>query len=55
MPDDVKIAHAEIPWAKMSGLRNWIVHDYIGIDLEMVWHIVRHEIGGLEADIRLLL
>jgi uncharacterized protein with HEPN domain len=39
----------------MSGLRNRIVHDYMGIDLEMVWHIVQHEIGGLKADIRRLL
>jgi uncharacterized protein with HEPN domain len=55
LPDDFKIAHADIPWAKMSGLRNRIVHDYMGIDLEMVWHIVQHEIGGLKADIRRLL
>lgn len=55
LPDDFKDLHAEIPWHKIAGLRNRIVHDYFGIDQEIVWHIVQNEIADLEASIRLLL
>jgi len=40
LPDDVKVAHASIPWRQITGLRNRIVHDYFGLDLEIIWEIV---------------
>lgn len=32
VPADVQAAHPEIPWARMRGLRNLLVHEYFGID-----------------------
>ena len=45
----------DIPWHKMAGLRNRIVHDYIGIDQEMLWHIIQNEIAPLKSKIQSLL
>ena len=39
LPDDFKESHAEIDWHRIRGFRNRIVHDYMGIDYEIVWEI----------------
>lgn len=39
LPDDYKMSNEEIPWKKISGLRNRLIHDYFGIDYEVVWTI----------------
>jgi uncharacterized protein with HEPN domain len=39
LPAEFKERHPDIPWRQIAGLRNRIVHDYAGVDLEIVWHI----------------
>ena len=55
LPEEYRSTHGDIPWQKMAGLRNRIVHDYIGIDQQMLWHIIQNEITPLKADIQSLL
>jgi uncharacterized protein with HEPN domain len=52
---ETKAAHPDIPWAKMTGARNRIVHEYDAIDLAVVWGIVRKELPALVERIRPLL
>ena len=44
---EFKTRHEEIEWNKISGLRNILVHDYLGIDVETVWMIL-HELSKLK-------
>uniref|UniRef100_UPI004047490A HepT-like ribonuclease domain-containing protein n=1 Tax=Roseivirga sp. TaxID=1964215 RepID=UPI004047490A len=44
---DFKVRNSQIEWAKMRGFRNRIVHDYFGIDLEIVWSIIQDDIEEL--------
>jgi uncharacterized protein with HEPN domain len=39
LPDDFKIQYPEIDWRRIKGFRNRIVHEYFGIDYEIVWKI----------------
>lgn len=39
LTDDFKDKHPEIDWHRIRGFRNRIVHDYAGIDFEIVWRI----------------
>ena len=39
VPDDFKRRHPEIEWQRIRGFRNRIIHEYFGIDFEMVWQI----------------
>jgi uncharacterized protein with HEPN domain len=55
LPEGFKSQHPDIPWNKMAGLRNRIVHDYIGIDQEIVWHIIQNELVALRSAIESLL
>ena len=38
--DQLKASHPEIDWRAISGFRNVLVHDYLGINLVRVWEIV---------------
>ena len=49
VPDEFKALHPALPWAQMAGLRNRIVHDYAGIDLELIWEIVQHSLPDLRV------
>ena len=42
-------AHPGIPWRAIIGMRNRLVHDYAGIDLERVWETVQRDIPRLIA------
>lgn len=49
---ETKQAHPEIPWPKMIGMRNRIVHAYFAVELETLWRVVQDDlpvlIGQLE-------
>ena len=42
--DDFALAHAEIPWRLLYGLRNRIVHDYEGVNMQLIWEIIRDDL-----------
>lgn len=44
IPDDVRAKYADIPWNRMIGLRNIVVHEYFGVDLSIVWNIVNRNL-----------
>jgi uncharacterized protein with HEPN domain len=44
IPAEFKIKHKEIDWDRIRGFRNRIVHDYFGIDYQIVWIIIENNI-----------
>jgi len=55
MPDEVKDNAAEIEWYKIIALRNILIHEYFGVNLKIVWDVVRNKLGALETTCRKLL
>jgi uncharacterized protein with HEPN domain len=55
MPKDLVEKTPDIPWSKMSGMRNILVHDYFRIDTEIVWQVVERDIPVLKRLLRALL
>lgn len=47
IPDELKEKYSYLPWHKMRGLRNKIVHNYDDIDYIIVWNIIHNEIPKL--------
>lgn len=42
--DDFKTLNPELEWNKLRGFRNRIVHEYFGIDIEIVWTIIQEDL-----------
>jgi uncharacterized protein with HEPN domain len=53
--EDLKMAHPEVPWRQMTGLKNKLVHHYFGVDWEIVDDVLKNELPGLRQDILRLL
>jgi hypothetical protein len=49
LPGDFLAQHPGVPWRQIAGLRNRIVHEYFGLDLELIWQVVRHDLPQLET------
>jgi uncharacterized protein with HEPN domain len=43
--------HPEIPWAQIVSMRNILVHNYFGIDLEEVWSAVEKDMPDLKRKV----
>lgn len=49
LTDAYKIAHDDIPWTDIAGLRNRIVHDYGNVDLDVVYQTLSQDVPELIA------
>lgn len=43
--------YPKIPWAKIKGFRNRIIHDYVGIDIENVFQVIQTEVPDLHNEV----
>lgn len=51
VPEEVQRKYLEIPWAKMKGIRNILIHEYFGVDIEVVWETVQKDLGPLKQQL----
>ena len=47
LDDEYRNSHPEIHWGQIRGFRNRIIHEYFGIDREIVWQIIEDDINPL--------
>jgi len=55
IPVDFKETHESIEWYRIIGFRNRIVHDYMGVDISIVWNISESFLPKLTADLTIIL
>ena len=55
IPDDIKEKHDSIPWKKIAGSRDVLVHNYFEVNLASVWDTVTRDIPGLKKNIQKIL
>ncbi len=49
LSDDAKSAHPNVDWRAISGFRNVLVHNYLGIDLEQIWAAIQRDMPVLKT------
>jgi hypothetical protein len=54
MPKDTVIGHPQIPWARMVGVRNKILHEYFGVDVEILWQTIQEDLPSLKSQVKRL-
>jgi uncharacterized protein with HEPN domain len=55
IPEALRKRHPEIPWKRMSGMRDRLVHAYFGVDYKLVWDAIKTEIPNLRPQFRKIL
>jgi uncharacterized protein with HEPN domain len=52
LPDEFRSQYHRIPWSKIIGMRNVLIHEYDSIDLDRVWETIQKDIPELEGYIK---
>ena len=55
VPADVREAYPEIPWREIAGTRDKLIHDYIGVNLSVVWRTIQDDLPPLIEHLGMLL
>ena len=55
VPEHVRAKHAVIPWQRIAGLRDILVHHYFGVDADIVWDLVQNKVPELSKQIQTIL
>ena len=52
IPSSVKKQYKQIPWEDIAGMRNKLIHEYFGADVDIIWHTVQEDLKQLEAAVK---
>lgn len=55
LSDDLKSSFSAIEWLQIVGLRNIFVHEYFGIDSNLVWDVITNDLPNLKTSIKEML
>jgi len=55
VPEAIRSEHPEVDWKKTVGLRNILIHQYFGVDPELIWDIIQNKLPALEKQIQAMM
>lgn len=48
IPEEYKEKYSELPLKEMTGMRNVLIHDYLGIDYQFIWQTIKEDFPQLK-------
>ena len=55
IPEDIRSQRPEVEWKRVGRLRDILIHQYFGVDAQIVWDVVQNKLVPLEQAIKALL
>ena len=55
LPEEFTKKYPDVPWRSIIGLRNVLIHDYLGVDIKAVWGNLKQELPHLKEQIKSIL
>ncbi len=52
LPEDTKSLSTGIEWKKIAGLRDILIHEYFGIDVEIIWDVISNKLPDLKRAVK---
>lgn len=52
---EVRAQHPDVDWRRIAGLRDVVIHEYFGVDIEIVWDVVTREVPALLEQLQRIL
>ena len=55
LPADLRKSAPKVPWRSITGMRNVLIHEYFGVDLDIVWKVVTQRLPILKSHVSAML
>ena len=55
LSEPLKEKHAEVPWRKIVGMRNVLIHTYFQTEIELVWAVLEQDLSSLDETVKAML
>jgi len=55
LPAALRTSNPHVPWSRIAGMRDKVIHDYFGVDTELVWTVATTQLAQLRTDVQTIL
>ena len=55
LPNHIRDRHPEISWQETVGMRNRLIHEYFGVDLDIVWQTTEEDLEPLDKTVKVII